>query len=58
MHGGVHSRLEKHGRETLKAKTQRKQERSFLREMSEFNKEINAILEDNNASRKKAICYS
>lgn len=33
MHGGVYSRLEKHGRATLKAKAKRKQERILLREM-------------------------
>lgn len=44
MHGGVHSRKIKHGRETNEAKQQRKQEQLFLREMNKFNEQINNIL--------------
>lgn len=40
MHGGVYSRLEKHGRATLKAKAERKQERAFLKQMKYLNKEL------------------
>lgn len=44
MHGGVFSRLEKHGRATLKAKAERKQERKFLKDL----KFLNAKLEGKN----------
>ena len=40
MHGGVFSRLEKHGRATLKAKTERRKERAFLIEIKNLNKEL------------------
>ncbi len=40
MHGGCFYKKEKHGRYTLRAKTQRKQEGAFLREMKALNKEL------------------
>lgn len=40
MHGGVFSRLEKHGRATLKAKKERKQERALLKELRVLNEGI------------------
>ena len=44
MHGGVHTRLEKHGRDTIKARIQRKHERSLLNDICMLNEDINAIL--------------
>lgn len=46
MHGGVFSRLEKHGRATLKAKAERKQERAFLKEMKCLNAELESMNSD------------
>ena len=40
MHGGVFFRREKHGRMTLRAKSERKIERVFLNEMKELSREI------------------
>jgi len=40
MHGGVFYRRETHGKTTLRAKNQRKQERAFLREMKAVTREI------------------
>ena len=40
MHGGVFHKRETHGRTTLRAIKERKQERAFLREMKFFNIEI------------------
>lgn len=40
MHGGVFYRRETHGGKTLRAKSERKKENAFLREMKAFNKEI------------------
>ncbi len=43
MHGGVYSRLEKHGRSTLRAKAERRQERAFLKELEILTKDIERI---------------
>lgn len=43
MHGGVFSRLEKHGRATLKAKAERKRERAFLKEIKTLNRELESL---------------
>jgi len=40
MHGGVFYRRETHGKTTLRAKNQRKQERAFLKEMKSITREI------------------
>jgi len=40
MHGGVFYKRETHGKSTLRAKEQRKMERSFLKEMKAVTKEI------------------
>lgn len=40
MHGGVFFKREKHGRMTLRAKSERKMERSFLNEMKGLSREI------------------
>lgn len=40
MHGGVFSKLEKHGRATLKAKEERRGERTLLNEIRKMNEEI------------------
>ena len=44
MHGGVFSRLEKHGRATLKAKAERKQERAFLKEIKNLTNNLESLL--------------
>ena len=44
MHGGVHTRRKKHGRETTNAKLQRNNERSLLNDIWMLNEDINAIL--------------
>ncbi len=46
MHGGVFSRLEKHGRATLKAKAERKKERAFLKEMKFLSQSIERIVNE------------
>jgi coenzyme F420-reducing hydrogenase gamma subunit len=43
MHGGVFSRLEKHGRQTLKAKLERKKERALLTELKQFNANLEEL---------------
>ena len=40
MHGGVFFKRETHGKTTLRAKKQRKQERDFLKEMKSCTREI------------------
>jgi hypothetical protein len=40
MHGGVFCRREIHGCDTLRAKSERKKENAFLREMKAINEEI------------------
>lgn len=40
MHGGCFYKKEVHGRYTLRAKAERKQEHALLREMKALNKEI------------------
>jgi hypothetical protein len=44
MHGGVFSRREIHGRATLKAKAERKQERAFLMEMKRLNADLESLI--------------
>ncbi len=53
MHGGVFSRLEKHGRSTLKAKAERKQERAFLKEMKELNAELETLMSDSSTPNER-----
>lgn len=43
MHGGVFYRREIHGKTTLRAKAQRKQEQAFLKEMKALTKELEEI---------------
>jgi len=43
MHGGVSSRLEKTGRETVRARAERKKEQAFLREMRELSEKLTQI---------------
>ena len=45
MHGGVFYKRETHGKTTLRAKEQRKQERAFLKEMKSVSREIKESLE-------------
>lgn len=45
MHGGVFSRLEKHGRQTLRAKSDRKKERALLRELQQLNTDLEQIVD-------------
>lgn len=44
MHGGVFSKREKHGRATLKAKAERKQERAFLKDMKRFSVDLESLI--------------
>lgn len=44
MHGGVFSRLEKHGRATLKAKAERRQERALLKDMKQLNTDLEGLI--------------
>jgi hypothetical protein len=46
MHGGVFSRRETHGRATLKAKEERKQERIFLKDMKRLNYDLEALIKE------------
>lgn len=43
MHGGVFFRREKHGKMTLKAKSERKMERAFLKEMKGISREVERL---------------
>jgi hypothetical protein len=43
MHGGVFFRRETHGRTTLRAKEQRKKERTIVREMKAVNEKISKM---------------
>lgn len=43
MHGGVFSRLEKHGRSTLRAKAARKEERAFLKDLKKLMKNLSEV---------------
>jgi hypothetical protein len=46
MHGGVFYKRETHGKTTLRAKEQRKRERSFLKEMKTVTREIEEKRDD------------
>lgn len=46
MHGGMFYKKETHGRTTLRAKAIRKEERTFLRDMKQVNKEIEEIINE------------
>jgi hypothetical protein len=48
MHGGVFFKRETHGRGTLKAKAERKRERTLIKEMTEFNKSLRELGETAN----------
>jgi hypothetical protein len=53
MHGGVFSRLEKHGRATLRAKAERKNERKFLKAMKSINKKLEDTINNDPTENKK-----
>lgn len=46
MHGGCFYKKETHGRTTLLAKKERKQERRFLKEMKAFSKDIEEVMNE------------
>lgn len=48
MHGGVFHKRETHGNKTLRAIKQRKNERSFLKEMKAVNSEIEKACNEKN----------
>lgn len=44
MHGGTKCKIEKHGMYTLRAKSQRKQTNTFLKEIQDMNNQIDRML--------------
>ena len=52
MHGGVHSRLETHGRTTLRAEAERRKERLFLKEMSVLSVDLDEVLKEKGSTVK------